>query len=264
MSSPNSALRYVIGGALAVILTGACNGEKDATVSDSVAATTPAQSDSALADSAADMFELGVGNPKSTLPYELDTMLANNTLQAYIQDPSKVDFRKSLSSNDDSTIAGLHPTNPSTGCPIYAHVSTQSARGARHVKRANVGHGVVVARIRNLTNCATADYPKLEPRQTAYWIVVPDPSGPGLLSRFVTFTAEIASGTLDPCPGHGKRLKSRGAFRDNGCGTETLLASPPGITHNPRPWITCDAGCCSSANTLAGTAGKGKPIPRPE
>lgn len=195
----------------------------------------------ASADSAAELAQT-----LKTLPRPLDEML-DRDFGAWVHD--NVDFKKS-GSNDDSTTAGVH-AEAGSGCNDHIPVSLRSAKGAKHVKWDNVGvHGVVVARIHNLSlTCRTSDT-KLEPLQIGYWVVVRGDTAPSLRSRFVTESKSLALGSFEPC-GHSDRPRSRSAFRDDGCGNETPAngAHPPGLTHNPQHWATCAGGCCKAKIT---------------
>ena len=157
------------------------------------------------------------------------------------------DFNPNQTDNEPATTAQLHSV--AGGCGGHVTARVQSVKGARQVKYSNVGNGVVVAMIQNLGDCAALDLP-LDPGQRVFWVVVRQ--GTQLQSLFVSKDSVVKGGTWTECPqpGHPKKDKSKAAFRHNGCGDGSagLRNHEPQdfVSHNPRPWVTCDAGCCSS------------------
>ncbi len=213
-------------------------------------------------NAAIDSSDALVAGSMARLPEPLQKMLGNGTFATWVSDQSNVDFTKQNGNfaNHGPDAVYLDPKGSCAEAAFKGHVRVvvESEKRARKLKKKAIGdYGVVLARISNPTNCTTQGF-VLTPRQTLYWVAVPESSADsGMTFHFVEDHKSIRTSKVQVCHDTVAHPKDHQESRAN------MVAGPYGANlceyknpvdfmvqgkdfnnHNSRPWVTCDWGCC--------------------
>ena len=229
-----------------------CNGKEVGTEDTGLSAPPPpdsAMSEESLTAAPSTMAEL---------PSALATMLATGKFATWIVDKSNADFDKKTGNHGPEAVY-LDPEGACSETTSEGHVRAfvASEKRAKKLKKGVIGnHGAVLAKITNPTNCTTKGF-VLTPKQTLYWIAVPDArADSGMIFHFVEEGRDVRTGKMRACggrnhPGNHTTSKAHMVGGDEGTDVcaykQTVDTKHLGfVKHNSRPWVTCEWGCCVS------------------
>ncbi|MGI9077660.1 MAG: hypothetical protein ACR2G6_10070 [Gemmatimonadaceae bacterium] len=185
-------------------------------------------------------------------------MLRSGRFANWVTEKDSADFDKQNGNHGPDT-AFLEPENiancTDTTPNGHIRVEVASEKRAKKLKKGEIGqHGAVLARITNLTSCKTKGF-VLESKQVLYWIAVPNAQhAMGMTFDFVEKRRRVSSHVAHECSGnkHPQRDTSHaymiagleGADVCDYKKTQDKKDLAPITSHNSRPWVTCQGGCC--------------------